>query len=338
MDFSAYAVRKFVEAAELLPREMRCAVLRLPEEVQAKTEEFRLRAGRGLTIACGDAEKLITNGQGLSVYQSDLDMVLEIATQSSVHTAFERLRNGFVTVRGGHRIGICGTAVLREGEIRTISPVSSLAIRIAREVKGAGEPLLPLLIDKGAFRSTLIVSVPGAGKTTLLRDIVRCLSGGLSNVIRPLRVGLADERSEVAAMYQGVPQMDVGAHTDVLDGCPKAAAMMMLLRGLNPHVLASDEITAPEDVSALEGASNCGVSLLATAHGAGREDLLTRPLYRGLLERRIFSRMILIRLKNGERVYEVISLEENPEENNAEKANASFSEDERMAGQPCSAY
>ena len=183
---------------------------------------------------------------------------------------------------------------------------SSLAIRVAREVPGASAPVLDRLWSEGEFQSTLLLSPPGGGKTTLLRDLIRALSDGEGHPA--LRVGVADERGELAAMYQGVPQLAVGGHTDVLDGCPKGAALLMLLRGMNPQVLAADEITAPEDAAALEMAANCGVALLCTAHGRELEDIQTRPLYRRLLDGKLFRRLVTIRRDGGERAYRVVEL------------------------------
>ncbi len=294
---------RFEQAAELLPREMRYALLRLTERERAAAEEIRLRAGRGLSVVCGREERFVVNGQGLQVYRSDLELVLQLATQASAHTALERVRSGYLTVRGGHRIGLCGTAVVRDGIVTNLDRLSSLAIRIAREVRGAAASVLPSLVTEDGMESTLLLSPPGAGKTTLLRDLIRCLSSGEG--CTPLRVGLADERGEVAAVYDGLPQMDVGPRTDVLDACPKAEGLLMLLRGMNPQVLAADEITAPEDCAAFQMAANCGVTLLATAHAASAEELLRRPLYRGLLEQRCFTRLVTIRLTASGRDYRV---------------------------------
>lgn len=309
MDQLTYGAACFDRAAELLPREMRYAVSKLPLEQRARAEEFRLRAGRGLSVQGAGSEYPITNGQGLLVYQSDLRHVLEIATQASAHSALEQVRHGFFTVKGGHRIGLCGTAVVKDGEVTNLKDLSSLAIRIAKQVPGVAKPILSQLLDNGTFCSTLIISPPGCGKTTMLRDLICTLSNGeISLGLQGLRVGVADERGEVAAMYGGLPQMDVGPRTDVLDGCPKAAGMLLLLRGMNPQVLAADEITAPEDCGALEMAANCGVSLLATAHCADREELMRRPMYRKLLKRGVFQRLVILSVVGGKRVARVESL------------------------------
>ncbi len=183
--------------------------------------------------------------------------------------------------------------------------LSSVNLRIAREKPGVGKGLLPRLLEGRTMKNTLILSPPGNGKTTLLRDLIRQLSDGP----QALRVGLVDERGEVAALYHGVPQMNVGTRTDVIDGCLKSVGLLLLLRSMNPNVLAVDEITAPEDVDALTMAANCGVSLLATAHGGDRGDLERRPLYRRLLEQGIFRLLLRIELSGGQRIYRVEALE-----------------------------
>lgn len=314
MDSLSYQAICLERAAELLPREMRYAVLKLPLQQRAEAEEIRMRAGRGLTICGPTGEYPIVNGQGLTVSQSDLRYVLEIATQASAHSALEQIKHGFFTVQGGHRIGLCGTAVMKEGEIANLRELSSLSIRIAKQVPGIGIPVAEQLWEERKFCSTLIISPPGGGKTTLLRDLICCLSDGAEEKgIPALRVGLADERGEVAAMYGGQPQMRVGLRTDVLDGCPKAAGMLLLLRGMNPQILAADEITSPEDCGALELAANCGVALLATAHSTNRTELLRRPVYRKLLSRGIFQRLVVISMEGGKRTYKVEDLSDLPD-------------------------
>lgn len=305
---TSYAVERFYEAASLLPYELKEAAERLTGPEKALAEEFRLRAGRAPMVSGPMGEYPFPGTENMSIQTSDLALLLEVASQASAHTVLDRVRSGFVTVRGGHRVGLCGSAVVKVGEVRNLRLISSAAIRIAREVPGAAAQVLPALLEEGALQSTLILSPPGAGKTTLLRDLVRCVSDGVG--VAPLRVGLADERGEVAAMYNGIPQTDVGGRTDVMDGCPKSEALMMLLRGMNPQVLSADEVTAAEDIEALEEASGCGVRLLCTAHGGGIADLWRRPLYRRLMELGLFQRAVLIRLEGGVRHYEAVRLGE----------------------------
>ena len=281
---------RYLQASALLPPHLRRQAEGLDRPLQAQAEELRLRAGRPMTVVCSGGELPLPGGG--PVRPADLELVVEIATQASAHTALERLRDGFFTVPGGHRIGICGSAVVRQGAVTNLRQLSSLAIRVAREIPEAAAGVADRLWEGERFQSTLILSPPGGGKTTLLRDLIRRLSDGAGHPA--LRVGVADERGELAAMYGGRPQFDVGRQTDVMDGCPKAEGLMMLLRGMNPQVLAADEITDPRDCAALLAAANCGVSLLCTAHAASLEDLETRPLYRPLLEQRCFEKLAIL--------------------------------------------
>ena len=188
----------------------------------------------------------------------------------------------------------------------TLRYLTSLSLRLACPAAGQAGQVVKALRTPEGVASTLIVAPPGAGKTTLLRELVRLLSEGAGGP--PLRVGLADERGEVAALWRGEPQFDVGRHTDVLDGCRKAEGLLILLRGMNPQVLAADEITHPEDAAAMEEAAGCGVALLATAHAAGTEDLRRRPVYRALLERGVFQRAVVLERRGGERLARVEEL------------------------------
>ena len=292
------------QAAMALPPRLREEAIALPGRVQQRAEELRLRVGRPMSVVVDGEETFL---DGPSVEGRDLEQLVEIASRASLHAVLPQICRGYLTMEGGHRIGLCGTAALREGEIHSLSRLSSANIRIARQVRGAADPVLKKLCPGGRLVSTLILAPPGMGKTTLLRDVVRQVSDGKGCV--PLRVALADERGEVAALYNGLPQLDVGARTDILDGCPKAQGLMLLLRAMNPQVLVVDEITAPEDVAALRTAVGCGVTLLATAHGAGREDLERRTVYRPLLEERLIQRRVTIRRNGDRRDYTVEELD-----------------------------
>lgn len=296
-------ILRYEDAAAILPTRLRKLALALPEEQKAAAEEFRLRAGRPLTVLLPEGETPLD----AFVEPEELETLCDIATEFSRYAAAETLREGFLPVRGGFRVGLCGTAVMKDGASTNLKSLSSAAIRIAREKKGIADALAPGLFREGRFASTLILSPPGGGKTTLLRDLVRCLSEG-GEGCPPQRVSLIDERGEVAVMYRGEPQMDVGPRTDVLDACPKALGIPMVLRAMNPQIIAVDEITLREDLRAVAQAAGCGVGLLATIHAADAAELTEKPLYRQLLEERVFR--LAVRIVRGPegRSYEVEEL------------------------------
>jgi len=284
------------QAASVLPGPLFDGLRALGADRLDELEELRLRRGFPMTALLPMGEVEI---DGPPVGEDELRQVMENATQSSAHTALDRVQQGFVTLRGGHRVGLCGTVVKKDGRVVTLRELSSLSIRVARPVTGLAGPLLPRLTEGGRFWSTLILAPPGAGKTTLLRDLVRALSDGEWGV--PLRVSVADERGEIAALWRGAPQLYVGRHTDVLDGCAKAEGLSILIRGMNPQVAAVDEITRPEDARAVIEAAGCGVALIATAHGAGLDDLNRRPAYRELLMAGVFRRLVVLERRGAAR-------------------------------------
>lgn len=297
------ASQAFCQAVRALPVRLQQEAQKLTEAEQGRVEELRLRTGWPMTALLPEGERALG---GAPVESRELEQLLEIASQASIHTVLDQVRRGYLTMQGGHRIGLCGTAIMEGGQIHALRSLSSASIRIARQKKGVCTPVLDGLCPGGQLADTLILSPPGLGKTTLLRDLIRAVSWGEGGC--PQRVSLADERGEVAALFRGVPQLEVGPRTDVVEGCPKAQGLMLLLRAMNPQVLAVDEITAPEDVAALETAAGCGVTLLATAHGAGREDLERRPVYRALMEKGLFRFCVQIKRTGETRSYYIEEL------------------------------
>ncbi len=287
-------------AAAILPPELRRAALSVPLSDRLCAEEIRLRIGRQPTLLCRGEEKPFA---AISVSAEMLRVAVDIAAASSLHSVQHSLNAGFLTARGGFRVGVAGTAIMQGDACGGFRSIGAVCIRISRQMLNVARPVLDRLGGTDGFDSTLIASPPGGGKTTLLRDCVRLLSDG------GCRVSLCDERNEIAAVYNGVPQMDVGRCTDVIDSCPRPLAMEMMLRAMCPQVIAADEITAQRDAAVLRSTVGCGVRLLATAHAAGIEDLKRRPMYRELLQERVFRYVVSINTKGGRREYAVTDLE-----------------------------
>ena len=285
---------------KVLPRTLREQVALLPPEVGQELEELRLRAGYPMAAVRGGEEWVPEGWRRAILTESDLQRVLEMAGQGSVHTILDQLRSGFVTAAGGVRIGICGVGAVEDGRLLSFRQVTSLALRVPRAMAGVAEPLLPQLAPGRELPSTLLLSPPGVGKTTLLRDLIRIYSDQWH-----LRVGVADERGEIAALHKGVPQFYLGATVDVIEGCGKSEAGILLLRSMNPQVIAMDEVTSPEDVAALSVIAHCGTAVLATAHGQSVAELCRRPLYQTLLEQRLFQAVVTITRTQGKRQYTV---------------------------------
>ena len=280
----------FSAALRLLPPRMQRVAAALEQADRDRAEEFRLRAGRAPAVLLGAEERELPVS---AVTGADLRTVMDAATRCSFHAAAEQLRRGYLAAPDGVRVGVCGTAVV-EGTVRTFREISSLALRIPRQIVGAGREILPQLRDG----SVLILSPPGGGKTTFLRELVRYLSDGGA------RVGLADERGEIAGAFDGTPRFDVGRHTDVLSAAPRAEAALLLLRAMNPQVIALDEISDPADAEAIAHIAFCGVRILATAHAASPEQFSGKlPVYRRLLEQRVFDRAAVIVNRGGRRSY-----------------------------------
>ena len=281
----------FDRAAGLLPEHLRAEAAALPAPMRRTAEEFRLRRGRSPTLLAAGRERELSAEK---VDERALLAVLELSSDASMHAAGDALRRGYLTARGGVRVGVCG-AVAAEGGVLGLREVSSLAIRIPRAVRGAAAEVLPRLGSGGV----LLLSPPGGGKTTLLRDLIRCLSDGGE------RVGVADERGELGGMWNGELQFDLGRSTDVLSGAPKAEAAMMLLRGMNCGTIAMDEISLAADAAAVEQLTGCGVRVLATVHAVSPSDLARRAPLRELLALGAFESAVTIRAEAGRRHYRV---------------------------------
>ncbi|MEG1560154.1 MAG: stage III sporulation protein AA [Clostridia bacterium] len=234
-------------------------------------EEIRLRIGKPIELVSGSFEKLLS----YSPTYGDFNNIVASICDHSLYSHENDIKRGFITLPQGNRVGIAGRIVEENGKILRITDISSLSIRVSREIKGCGTRVLKrVLKDDGSIQNTLIISPPSGGKTTLLRDLARLISNGVGGVYK--KVVIIDERSELSACVRGVPSFDVGLRTDVLDACKKSEGMLMAIRALSPDVLITDEIGSPDDFSAIKTAMNSGVSVIASAHGNTLHDFFLR--------------------------------------------------------------
>lgn len=257
--------------------------------------EIRMRVGRPVFLICREGECFL-RGRGSSPYlvtDEDVKETLEYVSGYSLYAYEDEIRQGYISVQGGHRVGITGKVILDGDRIRGMKYISCINLRIAHEIPGCADAVMPFVRTKDWTAHTLIISPPRCGKTTLLRDIIRQLSSGTKDA-PGVTVGVVDERSEIAGCYQGIPQNDLGERTDVLDGCPKAEGMQMLIRSMSPAVVAVDELGREEDFRAVESVIHCGCKLIATAHGDSLTDILRKPFFARLREMRVFERYIVL--------------------------------------------
>lgn len=266
-----------------------------PEEIRGELEmllpgelrEIRLRADRPTVFKTATRTVLLDWAPS----RHQLETLVEGLSEHSLYARTEETGQGYLTLRGGHRAGLCGT-VQHSGNQSVLTGIGSVCIRIAAEWPGCADMMLQHM---AGFQSLLLIGLPGSGKTTLLRDLARQLASGK----KPLQIGVVDERSELAACRHGVPQLDIGKTSDVLDGLPKAEAIPWLIRSMSPQVIITDELGNPEDASAIMEAVRCGVSICASAHGGTLEDVLHRPALASLADHQIFDRYALLSSEGG---------------------------------------
>lgn len=283
-------------------------------------EEIRLRINKPLIINANQIDYFYNENKkqldrnmdkAYIVTKEDLEQTFQIICKYSIHSFMDDIKKGFVTLRGGHRVGIVGKAIVENEKIENIKHISSLNIRVSREVKRCSDKVLSHIIKSSTkINNTIIISPPQCGKTTLLRDIVRNLSSGNDKFnFKGVNVALIDERNEIAGSYLGVPQMDVGIRTDIIETCPKDVGIMMVLRSMSPNIIVTDEIGREKDIKALYTALNGGVGLITTVHGDSMEDIRNRKELNRLLNEDLFKKVILLSAKKGpgtvEKIYDL---------------------------------
>ena len=227
------------------------------------------------------------------VTKAEIKETLEYSSHYSLYAYEHEIRQGFLTVEGGHRVGVAGKAILEQEKVKSMQYISSVNIRMSHEIPGCADGLLPMITKNREVCHTLIISPPCGGKTTLLRDLIRQISDG-NSYVKGCTVGVVDERSEIGGCYLGVAQNHLGSRTDILDCCPKAEGMIMLIRSMAPRVLAVDEIGAQEELRAVEYAMQCGCKLIASVHGNSMEEIAAKPGLSELVKRRRFERYVVL--------------------------------------------
>ena len=293
------------ELLRLFPTRLR-DVLRKSDLEKEKLQEIRLRVNRPCVVQYGNQEYFIKEHGGKTkevataymVCQRELKETMEFISNYSMYAYEEEIRQGFLTLPGGHRVGIVGKAVMEQGKLKLLKHIGFLNIRVAHEVKGCASMLLSHLYINNQWGHTLLFSPPGCGKTTMLRDLIRLLSDG-NAFCAGKKIGVVDERSEIAACYMGCPQNDIGMRTDVLDCCSKEEGILLLLRSMSPQLIAVDEIGTKEDIAALRYAIGCGVKLLMTAHAGSFAELADRPYFKQWIDERVIERYVRLGIVNG---------------------------------------
>ncbi|MBO1004289.1 stage III sporulation protein AA [Pseudogracilibacillus auburnensis] len=283
------------EILRLLPEHIKQAVRTQVMNKWDQLEEIRLRLNRPVELNYHHKMEWISDSQFTA---KDSVYVLNQLSDHSLYRMEDELREGYITVSGGHRVGLAGEVITVNGKLKQLQHITFFNIRIAKEIKNVATPFINYLHDSHTYYNTLIIGAPQTGKTTFIRDIARLISDGEATVFSK-KVGIIDERSEIAASMDGVPQHNVGGRTDVMDACPKVAGMMMMIRSMSPEVLIVDEIGKEEDVIALMEAVFAGVTVICTIHGNTMEELMKRPSVSILLKNQVFKRIIMLQKKNA---------------------------------------
>lgn len=260
-----------------------------------KVQEIRLRIGKPLIVVYDNEEHILPQGQGEGhlVTKEEIRETLEYTSHYSLYAYEHEMKQGFITIEGGHRVGVMGKAILEDDHVKNLQYISSVNIRMSHEVLGCADRILPFITKNRQVCHTLVISPPRCGKTTLIRDLIRQISDG-NTYVKGCTVGVVDERSEIGGCYLGVAQNELGMRTDVLDCCPKAEGMIMLIRSMAPQVIAVDEIGSLEDIHAIEYAMQCGCKMIASVHGLTMDEAHEKPVLGRLIKERRFERYILL--------------------------------------------
>lgn len=300
---------------EILRYFPRNVALRLKQSIKDEDfiEEIRIRQNNPIILKFCNKEEIIN----YCIVTEEIMQIMQYLCDNSIYSYQNQICSGYITIKGGHRVGVTGSVVIQDNKIININYISSLNFRVAKQIKGASNYVLKyvLNIENNSVYNTLIVSPPGGGKTTLLRDLIRQVSNGIEEIkFNGITVGIVDERGEIAAMHKGTAQNEIGIRTDVLDNVPKSIGMKMLIRSMSPKVISADEIGNSQDVDAINYATCCGVKGIFTAHGNSIEDIKLNPELKKLISQNIFERIIFLEQKEKGKIREVYKFNKDKKE------------------------
>ncbi|MDF2567535.1 MAG: stage sporulation protein [Oscillospiraceae bacterium] len=307
---------KFNQAVNSLSPNIKNILINVSDDIKKDIKEIRIRAGRPLSMGDGTQEMFVLKNSGVifnyregayHLTRFDLNECFKVLCNYSIHSYQSEIKNGFITIEGGHRAGICGTAIVENGQVCGIRDISSINLRIARQIDGVSDELMRKTFSNGVC-GVLIVGAPSSGKTTVLRDLIRQLSSG--NLDGYKKVAVIDERGELAATHKGQPQNNIGLCCDVLDGYPKGEGMNIALRTMSPQVIVCDEIGNESDAGAIQNSLNAGVDVIATAHASNIGELLKRKHIANLIKSGAFKKIVILEgAEHPSKIKEVISME-----------------------------